>query len=95
MDPIQGLTGPCYDRYPIQFQMNLRKVLFNMDNTQFIKVWDIAIRVFHLMESPAGSYDWKLILIKKKDQLIFESSHLDNKYSDRFVYHLKTPKQQF
>jgi cytochrome b len=27
--------------------MNLPEVLFNMDNTQFIKVWDIAIRVFH------------------------------------------------
>jgi len=27
--------------------MKLPDVLFNMDNTQFIKVWDIAIRVFH------------------------------------------------
>jgi cytochrome b len=27
--------------------MKLPEVLFNMDNTQFIKVWDIAIRVFH------------------------------------------------
>jgi cytochrome b len=27
--------------------MNLPEVLFNMDNIQFIKVWDITIRVFH------------------------------------------------
>jgi cytochrome b len=27
--------------------MNLPEVLFKMDNTQYIKVWDIAIRVFH------------------------------------------------
>ena len=48
MDPIERLTGSlCYDWYQIQFQMKLPEVLFNMDNTQFIKVWDIAIRVFH------------------------------------------------
>jgi len=27
--------------------MNLPEVLFNMDNIQYIKAWDIAIRVFH------------------------------------------------
>jgi len=46
------------------------------------------------MLSPAGSYDWKLILlISKMDKLIFESSPFANKYSDGFIYDLKTPKQ--
>ena len=27
--------------------MNLQEIAFNMENKQFIKVWDIAVRVFH------------------------------------------------